>query len=72
MQFLGSTFVSTEFFDRKERRYIVVETSVSVTPGIEKIKREFGVEIFELDEHAWPTFLDCFHEFSDKFPGLEI
>lgn len=69
MRFLGSEVVNMVLCGG---RYIVVETGVSVTPGIEEIKCEFGVEIFELDEHAGPTSLDCFHEFSDKFACLEI
>jgi hypothetical protein len=45
---------------------------VFITPDVEEVKSEFSVEIFELNKHTGPTFLDSFHELGDKLSCLGI
>ena len=52
--------------------YIIVETSVLVSPEVKEVKCKFGVEILKLNEHSWPAFLNCLHELFNKFLCLLI
>jgi hypothetical protein len=62
MLFLESA-ISIDYLEE----YIIIETGLFISPVIEKFESEFSVEIFKLDQHFWPAFLDCFHEFFDEF-----
>jgi hypothetical protein len=47
--------------------YIIVEATIFISPDVEEIECEFGVEVLELDENSGPSFLHGMHEFLNEF-----